>query len=613
MKKKLLISTLLFPTIAISNMAMVSCSKKDGEKNTILLGNVETMDPNNPSAKAIVVKDGHIEFVGSKKEAYNKYKNKNTKVVDYGDDTIYPGFMDGHAHAHKIATQRTLEFQMLNSDSYEECIDKLQDWIDDNPDSTCYVGTGWQRQEIEGRIQDPDYHYFEDLGIGAKWVVLNSEDLHTVWVNKQVLDDLGIDKDFVDYYDPDHQMINVFPEGDPNAGEPTGVMQDDMHVLVNAIIPHSADEFRTAFHELEDYEFSQGFTAVNDGAMFNLDGSVFDMPEYAPLIETLGQMSLNNELKLRIYGNNYIIEFFPDFIQDLLVYQTLALANEYNSEHFKLIGTKVFIDGTVEGATALLTQPYTDDEDSYGTDRWEDNHDQLEHIVELSNTYGMPVHFHAIGDAASALAINTIESVQEKHPETKDMRNTILHLQLVTDETIQKMKDCNVIGAVAPLWTPMEPAYKQLEEEHLGLERQHACYPFQTLINKGIPCVYHTDNPVSTLLPHEEEVGCIQSSIYLASSRKLWWDESEELEYDSRRTNYEDEYVKDRRESIKAMTTNVAYEFGVEDELGSIEKGKVANFTIFDTDLINCDLDDILKAKLTATIVDGQKVWPKQA
>ncbi len=171
----------------------------------------------------------------------------------------------------------------------------------------------------------------------------------------------------------------------------------------------------------------------------------------------------------------------------------------------------------------------------------------------------------------------------------------------MTDEDIRRMGETGSIPAVAPLWTPAFPGVYEQEIAYVGKELADQAYPIKSFIDVGANVVFHSDYPVSPVMS-------VKSSICMAEYRGFPMGVAG-INVDTRRNTKE---AITREQSLRAMTINVARQFGQEQRLGSIEYGKIANMTVFDCDFLHDELDKIVEANIIATIVDGEEVYNTQ-
>lgn len=560
-------------------VAVSSCNKNpgttDGSADRILTGNVITMDKNGTVAQAVAFKDGKVLFVGSKEDV-QKYRGKRTVVNDYGTASIYPGFMDGHTHGY-LAAQRYMEADLSVIDytpgaQMFDFVAAMKKYMDANPGKDMYKGSGWSIKK--GVL--PTAAMLDAICPDVP-MLLNSADGHSMWVNTAAMKEFGIDETWVEKYGADC----VRKDAD---GKITGyISETPAFALINATAL-SKEECKEGLLKWQDYAFSRGITATTEAATTLSSGNA--STAYLDL-------AASPSWKLRTYAVETIYESVPDTKLDSALTKVLQLHKDNNGEYFQVTGVKVFVDGIVEAHTAWLKQEYSDQPGYFGLKRCSDPV-RVAKIVEFANRNGMNVHFHCIGDGATALAVEGITSGQNAAG-VKDGRNTIAHLQLVSPEDIQKIADNNIIAVLAPQWAFLDQDEYSLVEKYIGADRAKSMSPIKSFVDAGALINLHSDYPVSIPLSIQQNF-CASICDNLELNGEVLW-------------NINAKEVTDRYSALMAVTINVAHQWGQEDRLGSLEVDKVANAVVCDADFLKDDVNTILKSRILETIVDGKTVY----
>lgn len=538
----------------------------------LLLGKVITIDENNPTASAIVVNNGIIEYVGDEVEA-KKLIDDNTKILDYKDDYIYPGFIESHCHGifagYRAVGQADLNFCGIDLDKY---VDVIKKYIEDNPGKDYYIAAGWAEDG------SPIDHTYLDNITNEVPLVMNTCGGHSCLLNQKGMEVFGIDEEFLKKYGP--ERVHVDENGKPNGY----ICEEPCVWLMNKLSP-TFEEAKEYLLKWQDIAISKGLTVVCDAG----DDLIFKDASRAYC-----ELEKENKLKMRTYSYKIIEDNCAD--PKAAIEKVLDCKKQYDGEYYNIIGAKVFLDGVAEARTAWTIDEYDDEKGYYGVSRFNDEEKMTSLFSEASKN-NLSVHMHSEGDGSTAFALRCIKKSQVETNDY-DQRNVIAHLHYIKDEDIKNMKDTNTIAAVAPLWTPKFPGAYDAELKSFG-KRADESYPIASFENNGVTIVYHTDYPISPLID-------IARSIYVAEVRAI-----PEVQYGGMATQRNIKEAVGRMSSLKAMTINCAYEMKQENRLGSIEKGKIANFSIFDKNFLNDSLEDILKAELKATIIDGEIVYGK--
>lgn len=540
----------------------------------LILGNVITMDEKNPSAQAVVFNDGKIEFVGSSSEAKELYKD--VEVLDYSGKYIYPGFLEAHTHG-IFAGYRNIGQANLTSvippdlNKYREIIKKF---IADHPEKEKYMAAGWAEDGT------PIDHTYLDEICSDKPLIMNTAGGHSCLLNKKAMEWRGVNKEMVEKYGT--ALVHV----DEN-GEPTGYICEEPAVKLLADMPMSLQDAKDYILDWQQFIFSKGFTGVTDAG-----ADLF----FKQANTAYSELEQEGKLKLRTVA--YILSKENPEDPKAEVERIVEEQSKYSSEHYKIIGVKAFLDGVIESHTGWLSHDYLDEPGYHGNERFNDSKKMIKLIVEASK-HNMPVHVHSEADGAVHFMLDCIEQAQ-KITNDYDQRNVLAHLHFILPEDIKRMASTKSIAVVAPTWTPKFPGTYDNEIKYVGEQKAFNGYQIKSFVDAGVKTAFHSDYPVSVPVD-------IARNIYTAVYRAV-----PEQQYGGLATQRNANEAIDRLESLKAMTINVAYQWKMEDILGSIEKGKLADITVFDCNFLEDDLLKIAYDSPYATIVNGEVVYKRK-
>ena len=537
----------------------------------IILGNFITMDEKKPFAKAALVKNGVFAYVGSAEDV-KKLAGADAKVLDYGDNFIYPGFLEAHTHGY-LAGYRAIgqaDLSGLLITDYAKYREIIKEFIAKNPQREIYMAAGW--------IEDDEYvtkEYLDEI-CPDKPLIMNTGDGHTCLLNTKALEWAGIDAEYAKKYGYD--MVHVDENGDPDGH----VCESPVFEIANKL-PTTLDEAKDYLLAWQEFAFSKGLTAVADAG-----ADLF----YGEAVRAYHELEEEGKLKLRTYAYLGV----PDNAEDpkgeiARIAETRA---EYANEYFNVIGAKVFLDGVIEAHTGWQLDEYADEPCYHGVELFND-HDKMVELLTAADAEGLSVHAHSVGTGATHFMLDCIEEA-EKITGDMDQRNVLAHEQFVTKEDIQRMSDTGSIPAVPPLWSGKVPGIYDMEVAYVGEELAKNGYPIKSFYDVGANVVFHSDFPVSPMMD-------IKFSIFMAEARRT---PDAILSGDTLRNI--DEAIT-REQSLRAMTINVARQYRQEHRMGSIEFGKIANMTVFDCDFLHDSLEKVEQANIIATIVDGEEVY----
>ena len=535
---------------------------------TIILGNVITMDEFKPYAEAIAVADEKIIYVGSK-DAAMKLKDDRTKVLDYGRNSIYPGFLEAHCHPGLAGNNMFGRANLLEGKTPEDYLAILKEYVEKNQDKPHIVGSGW----ADDLLYQLNAKQLDEI-CPDKPMINQSAGGHMMWVNTKAMEAYDINEEAVAQWGAD--CIHVDENGKPN-----GLLAETPAIdLVKRVQP-DLGQAKKELLGFQQYAFSNGYTGVYDAGYQLL--TKHDPRAYKELDD-------EGRLKLYSYCGSFVNDNTDTPEEDM---ERIAKeAEEFNGKHVRVIGAKVFADGVVEGHTAWMLDDYVDKPGYKGVRRFDD-HEKMVRLVKAAAAHNMNVHIHSIGDGATKAWIDAIAEAQSETGNF-DMRNALAHLQEVAPEDVKRIGEYNVMAVCGIMWAIKEPDSFPQEVAYVGEEKSNNAYPVKSIMDAGGVVASHSDYPVS------HNFSAVQA-FCLGVLKKL--------------PSVPDDYIRNidqaisRHEALKTLTSNVAYMWHEEDRMGTISVGKLANFVVMDRDFMHDDFADIEKAVCLATIVDGDIVY----
>ena len=534
--------------------------------DSLILGNIITLDPRNPVMKALTVKNGLVQYVGTESMA-RKLCDGQTEILDYGDNYVYPGIIEAHCHGCMAGTHLAFFADLTPGKSMPEYVDIMKKFADENPDNANYYGAGWQERECQ-----PTAAMLDEI-CPDKPMALNSVDGHSVWLNTAAMEKFGINEEAVKDWGTD--IIRVFPDGTPTGYVSEGPVTD----ITRKMNSFTFEEAKTAYLKWQEFALSLGITAYYEAGVTERVLKI-----YRELID-------EGLFKLRVYCGWMIDERAEDYVAE--VRKAKEMADKYNCEYLQVIGVKIFMDGVVEAHTAWMSEPYNDSPDYTGVKRFRD-FDRVVAVYKECERLGLNVHQHTIGDGAVKFALDCMEAAQLETG-NMHMRNALAHLQIVAPEDIERLAALNAVAVVAPLWMSRgELNYYQQSVKYIGDKRTFYSYPLKSFLKHSAIIAFHSDFPVST------EVS-IPNSVYMACRRT---NPHKEVYY-----QWNPDECISREEAVAGLTAGPAYSVKQENHLGALRIGYAANMSVYDKNFLEDDIEDIAEAKTVATLIDGKEVY----
>jgi len=539
-----------------------------------------------PQAAMAVDNDGRILYVGTEKDARTALEDAGFSygVTDLGGRAVFPGFIDTHVHMPGSALTELFEIYLYECRTLEETLDKIRAFVVAHPDSEAYFGTGFYMSVTD----DP-------LGLRKEWldeierdkpIILNSSDGHSYWLNSAALGALGITSATEA---PDGGLIGK----DPETGEPSGIVTD-VPSLITLEPRYSAQEYEQALRLYQARQTGWGYTAAM---------------HIAPHFCSVGALKeLNDAGAWRMRVNLSALADADRPVRETLDDAAAMRADFAQSALVRTTAVKFFEDGVVEGKTAYLKDPYPESAgvpEGYRSEPLWETGRLAEAFAEVSRA-GYQIHVHAIGDAAVRETLHALKTARESSGAGEGNRDVLTHLQLVGADEIRLMKELGVIASFQPFWHFKEPSwYDEIDLAILGPERAEAAYPVGSAVKGGVRVTFSGDYPAS---PVNDPFWAIQ----IAVTRNLA--DAAHYGVDAILTQDDGKWLRNANErislkdAIEAYTINGAHQLFREAEIGSLEKGKMADFIILTDDPFRTDPAALYKIKVKETFIAGRRM-----
>lgn len=534
-------------SIGLFLLSQVIFAQKENADLLITNATIYTVNSKFEIAEAMAVKSGKIIAVGKSDELIKKYKA--AKTINAERQFIYPGFYDAHAHFYSFG----MNLQTVNlkgTQSFQEVLDKVTAFQKEK-NVNFIQGRGWDQNDWKVK-EFPTKKELDQLFPDTP-VALTRIDGHAMLVNSKALQLAGITKDTK----IEGGQIEI------KNGELTGILVDNPMEMINAVIPKPKRETQVqALKEAQKIMFDYGLTTINEAG---LEKEIID------LIDTLQQ---NKELDINIYAMVKATQDNVDFYTQLGVYQT----DKLNVRSFKFMG-----DGALGSRGACLHKEYSDKPHHFGAllSSVEDIKKMAKQIAD--SDYQM--NSHAIGDSTNTVLLSIYKEVLKDKP---NRRWKIEHAQIMQEKDFDAFS-LNIIPSVQPTHATSDMYWA---EQRVGAARIKNSYAYKKMLSKAGIIALGTDFPIEEVNP--------MYTFYAAVARKDLKNFPE--------GGFQPENALTREEALKGMTIWAAYSNFEENEKGSIEVGKWADFIIFDNDLITEDMDAIPFVKPVNTFIKGIRV-----
>lgn len=566
--KKVLLLILL-----VTACESVDTKKKKAEGTLYFNGDIITMEGEQPEyTQSLVALDGKITFVGRLEEAKQQYPD--LEQHDLKGSTLLPGFIDAHGHGWITG------FQMIwanllpppdgESQSIDDLINTLKSWAAANKELVeevgYIIGIGYDDAQLKEK-RHPLASELDRVSTDIPVFVLH-QSYHLGAMNHKALEKEGYTANTPN---PKGGVIRRMADGKT----PNGVLEESASGNIRNKISNTLDVSITdkiGLAGLEVYT-RNGFTTMQEGSA---------NPQY---METWQRLAARGKVSIDINVFPFLRKYADMMPAD-------DLTKDYDN-HVRLAGVKLMLDGSPQGKTAWLTQPYEvppagQAADYKGYPAFPDEQ-ELVALVDSSYVNNWPILAHCNGDAAADQLIKVVREATERYG-SKDHRTVMIHSQILRDDQLDQMKELNIIPSFFGIHTYYWGDWHR--DEVLGKERAYRISPAQSALKKGMIFTEHHDAPVTppsaTLILFAQVNRTSRSGDIIGPNERV------------------SPYV-----ALKSVTQWAAYQYFEEDIKGTLTPGKLADLVILDRNPLKIDAADLRDIAVLETIKEGQTVYKK--
>ena len=527
-------------------------------------GPIYTANDAEPLVEAVATIQGRISFAGGEEEAQILI-GPDTRIVDLNGGAMYPGFTDSHIHVLGVGQrERTLNLDSVTS--IADLAEAVRAYAANAGEGAIIGGRGW----IETHWPEERFPTRQDLDAVApdNPVILVRADGHALVANSLALELAGITRDSIA---PDGGEILFDTDG-----EPTGMLIDTAMYSTMALVATPTGEERAGIYAAgAELLASLGWAGAHDMSVPYAD------------VEMIEGLAEAGRLPIRVY-----VSVNPDG------FASLARETPRIVDDGRVItrAVKIYMDGALGSRGAALLEPYSDRPETSGLTIAEE--DQTIGLFTEALRSGVQMNVHAIGDLGNRNLLNWVEEALAQVPlddrARPDHRWRDEHTQIVHPIDIPRFADLGIIASMQPSHAIGDLHFAPAR---LGDDRLNGAYAWQSLLDAGAHITGGSDAPV--------ERGDPRIEFYAAIARRdLSGFQGE---------NWHPEEALSREDALKLFTLWPAYASFREDELGTIEVGKRADFTIFSADIMTINAADVLNVTPWMTVVEGEVVFEHEA
>ena len=545
--------------------------------DTVVYGKIYTSNSNREYVEAFAVKDGRYVYVGSEEGVKPYIEDGTTKVIDCRDKGIVmAGATEGHGHYVAYGALKHLDF-FVQGKTQDEILENVKAYVEKNPDKDVYYTFGWDNEAMLTVKEQIEMKSKLDEICKDKVMLIVDDSGHNAFFNSKAAEVAGVTQNT-------EIVGGVLSKG--GDGELLGLASD---MAMNYLLKYAVateqivqeSDYEGIATVMEDTLHSYGYTYYQDG-WTNYFGTQF--------MDALSEYDKNTGLSI-VVGGSYKIDSYDDWQAELT--KAEECSKKYPTDHFKFNSIKLFADGeAVESKSGWLIDSYNDG--SHGTQVWDDN--TMNAIVKAANDAGLSMHIHSQGDAATEQVVNAY--INAESSQKGSIYNGICHGRNITDDSKKKMGEHHIYVAENINWrvlTPVGKEKEQIEDIYEDISTYKAGYPIKSLIDNGVLVTSSTDVPAASGAP-TTVAGIIEVAVNDTRG------DFEVVQVDaSERVSVE--------QAMDIMTINGARQLQMEDERGSIEVGKYADFIFINKDISTCEKDKIHEGEVEMVYFEGKEVY----
>jgi hypothetical protein len=571
---------------AVLLIAFTACSQDSVDSSTeesadmIITGaRIFTSDKQQPWAEALAIKDGKFVYVG---DASGIVAYTSTNSIDLKGELIIPGMADGHSHPGYVNVEK---FGEVEGDTPEELLAAVKAYADEHPDDEWLRLCCWPTDMFVHGSEGPRKEVL-DAVVPDRLVWFESATAHDFWLNSRAIERLGVDKNT-----PDPRPGLAMYARDDN-GEPSGWIKEGAGVQHFATQFALVDEAHKQKHIESVAETLQVLSKHGVTSLFDAGNKGYGDLVYG----VVSQLEEEGRLPVRYYGTYQI--FTPERAKTAIS-EVMRYREEYGGDLLQFNSVKLFMDGISANQSAGFLEPYSGGSGTVGTTML--SVEELRDLLLDLNEAKLDLLVHTIGDLAVRTVLDAVEAAQAIAKDDFYPRVTVAHLVLIDPVDLPRIKELGIISNFTPWWMGVEN--NDVVREFLGEERYSSMYQARSVFDSGAVVSFSSDEWWGgDMLPTYISPYLGMQVGHTRQYPKEWWETEAEgvrLPRDERLS---------LEQLIEGYTRNGAYQLRREDDLGSIEVGKLADLVVIDNDLFEVDRYEIWKTKPSAVMMEGEVI-----
>ena len=523
-------------------------------------GIIRTLDDNDTVAQAVGIKDGKIAFIGTDAEAE---KIECAEKINLQGRLMLPGFVDTHMHMlHYAFVEKSVK--LFDCKSVEDALNLAKKRLEETKDQplSWLFCRGWNHEYFDV----PRYPHKDELDALSTEIPII---MVRVCGHVAVCNSCGLEL---------LKKIPQYSEIQQDVDLETGLIKENaVQFYYSVLEAPSQDEIEELIRFGVKKLNESGITGVQSDDLASLPGK-----NWRRILDAYRAVDEKGEMNVRYYE-----QCLFERIEDAKAFVNEGFRTGDKGDHFTIGPMKMLQDGALGARTAAMNEAYEGYPDNVGISIY--TQDELDDIMAFHDQHNMQVAVHCIGDRAMDMVIEAIAKSPYRNENSKN-RHGIVHAQITNQRILDKMAQNDIMAYIQPVFVGYD---MDIAQERIGAHRMPKIYAWKSMLDMGIHACGGSDAPVESF--------SIMENIYHAVTRKKLngypengWIPSEKMSVD---------------QAVKLFTKYAAYASYTENENGTIEAGKNADFVVTEKDIYTINPDYIKDTKIDMTIINGNVVY----
>ena len=537
---------------------------------------IYTVNQHQPWSQAVAIKNGKFVRLGKDSELAALPARRR---LDLQQRLLLPAMVDGHSHPGYVSVE---DFGEVNGETPEALLSSVKKYADQHPEQKWLRLCCWPTTMFVKGDQGPKKEVLDAI-LPDRLVWFESETAHDFWLNSAALAELGVSRKTPDPK-PGLAMYARDKNGDPTGWVKEGAGVQHFSTQFALSTPDRIKRHKDRVADILQHMSKHGLTAIFDAGNKGYGDHVYDV---------IATLEREGRLPLRYFGTYQI--FTPERAK-IAVDEVKRYQREYGGELLRFNSVKLFMDGISANQSASYTRPYL------GSNIASEpllTTEELTALLLRLHEERLDLMVHSIGDRATRTVLDAVQAARSVVQDDFYPRVTVAHLALVDPADIPRISRLGVVANFSPWWFGVESS--SVVSDLLGKERYNEMYPARSVFESGATVTFSSDEWWGgDMLPTYLSPYLGMQTGHTRQYPKEWW----QTEDDGIRLPASERLTLEQL--VKGYTRHGAYQLRLEDQLGSIEVGKTADFIVLDQDLFTMKPDEIWRLQPSLVVMEGK-------